>query len=480
MKHLFTTLILLLSAGFHFAQVIPSNSGPDTSSSVLGDATFTGTLDSLLHLPDFFRSYAPANPAFQLIDGSPTDVVRPATPQAISAELSDFWTAEGISLPSSFGMQVSPVLMVRQQLNKPTDWAQAWQPLGIAVAASRPVATTTLYPPTSNSANPFVGNFSVGLQYTLLDEGGEWHFERQLHSTLSDSRDSLRPHLEAAFVDSVRAKDSSLTSAQIHSTMGREMDRFVDRKSASWVRSAYKSRIASARKRWTATKWAAQRLNIAAAASWNTSDPTTLVFQDTLVGMQSTDSLLTFPGFTVFRRWQGTLNYALPFPRKDPAINNKDPHPKAQWGMLMLGVRYGGTLLDDTTSTFTGIDTLTFDSTFSHNVTTGAFVQNAGFTARMYVGGHRARTYLEGQLIWDSRQSDQVYYLTSLGLELGLGKGIWLEGFGGITNLGQERFVHPDVEPTGAGARSWGEPKPRFIASFNLRMALSTIGLGTE
>lgn len=440
---------------------------------------FTTTLDSLLGIPDRFNFFIADNPAFKLLDFDPSNILRPSTPKDISIQVSEFWSGSSLVIPANFGMQVSPAMLLQSQMKKPSDWANAWQPLSLSFAASRPDSNTNF--------NEFVGDFSVGLQYTISDQAGERHFEKDLRRKINTQLDSLKPQLETAFIDSIRGKDSALTAQKIRTTMKSKMDAYVAKQYKAQTIAAYKAQIAPAKKAWKAENWAAQRFVIGAAASWNASDETSLIFQPDALGPGTTtsDTLLNFPGFTIFRNGVAYATLSLPLPRKNPTLrggsSKKAPStttPKSTttsksakpWGMWMIGVTCGGTLLDDTTSTFTGIDTLTFDSTYSIGVTTGTFVKNVGLTNRFYIGSNRVKTYVEGQLFWDSRASDRLFYLADIGLEVNILDGLWVQLYGGLTNLGRETFVNPGLDAAASPARQSIPSRPQFILNFDLRM----------
>ena len=446
----------------------------DTTSQDTAPAGFATTLDSLLGIPDRFNFFVADNPAFNLLDVSPSKVMRPSTPQDISIQLSEFWSGNSLIIPNSFGMQVSPAMIMQSQMKKPSDWAKCWQPLSIGIAASRPDSNTNF--------NEFIGDFSVGFQYTLIDQAGEHHFEKHLRRELFAQEDSLQPSLEAAFVDSVKGVDSTLTTAKIKSSMKRQMDAYVHQKSRAKALASYKSQIATYKKQWKESSWAGRRFSIGGGASWNTSDQTSLVFESDVLGpgTMTADTLLSFPGFSQFAKYASYLTYSVPIPRKNPALKatengsstSKNSKPHRQWGKWLIGLTYGGTQLMDTNSVFTGIDTLTFDSTFQLNFSKGPLVQNIGLTNRLYIGSNRAKVYVEGQLFWDSRTSDQLYYLADMGLELGILDGIWIQLYAGVTNLGRETFVHPDLEQNTRPNTSFNSSKSQFIANFDLRFSL--------
>ena len=457
--------------------VVSSEISTDTASQDTAPAGFATTLDSLLGIPDRFNFFIADNPAFNLLDVSPSKVLRPSTPQDISIQLSEFWSGNSLIIPNSFGMQVSPAMILQSQMKKPSDWAKCWQPLSIGIAASRPDSNTNF--------NEFIGDFSVGFQYTLIDQAGEHHFEKHLRRELFAQEDSLKPQLEAAFVDSVQGFDSTLTSARIKSSMKRQMDAYVHQKSRAKALASYASQIASYKKQWKESSWAGRRFSIGGGASWNTSDQTSLVFQSDVLGAgtMTADTLLTFPGFSQFAKYASYATFSVPIPRKNPALkasekgsskstSSKSSTPHRQWGKWLIGVTYGGTQLMDTNSVFTGIDTLTFDSTFQLNLSKGPLVQNFGITNRLYLGSNRAKVYVEGQLFWDSRTSDQLYYLADMGLEIGILDGIWVQLYAGVTNLGRETFVHPDLEQSTSPTTSFNSSKPQFIANFDLRFSL--------
>lgn len=452
---------------------LPPGTATDTASAPAG---FTNTLDSLMDIPDRFNFFVAGNPAFKLVDLEPSTMLRPSTPSAISLQVSEFWSGSSIVIPSNMGLQVSPFMVIQSQLKKPSDWAKAWQPLSIGVAASRPDSFT--------NTSEFVGDFSVGLQYTLLDNCGERHFENSLRAEIAAEIDSLKPQFEKAFIDSIMGLDSSKTATEIRSSMKHQMDAYVNRAYKQKTISTYNVKIAPAKKRWKAENWASQRFNIAAAASWNAGSPESVVFEPDVrgPGTLTADTLLSFPSFTVFRKFESHLTYTLPFPHRNPAVlasknkgtSSKDSTTKKgkQWGMWMIGLTYGGTQLDDTSSTFTGIDSLTFDSTFNYSITTSGFYQNIGLANRFYVGSHRAKAYLEGQLFWDSRASDQLFYLADLGVEINIMDGIWIQLYAGVTNTGVEKFVHPGIEQPVNPQNQFLAPRPHFLANFDLRLTI--------
>lgn len=470
MKQLLTLLcILIASMGSLYGQFITDPSQTNTADSTKAPKALSTTLDSLIGLNHRFNFFTSGNPAFNLVDLQPGSVIRPSTPQGISMQVSEFWSGSSLIIPTNFGVQVSPFLMIQRQAKKPSDWAKAWQPLSVAVAASRPDSLS--------SSNEFVGDFSVGFQYTLIDKAAEKHFDAKLKSHIGTELDSLKPQFETAFVDSVRGLDSSKTVQEIRSTMRSQMDVYVEKAYKAQTISTYNARIADAKKAWKAENWASERLSIAGAASWNASDPLALVFEPDVAGpgTSTTDTLLELPSFTVFRQFESYLTYTVPFPRR-PTPASAKPSPKTksprQWGMWMISLTYGGTLLDDTTSTFAGIDTLTFDSLFKYNITTSNFYQNVGLSNRFYVGAQRAKAYVEGQVFWDSRVKDQLFYLFDLGVEINIIDGIWMQLYAGVTNSGVEKFVHPGLENPSNPQNQFKPPRAHFLANFDLRFTL--------
>ncbi|MEM7036336.1 MAG: hypothetical protein AAF570_05090 [Bacteroidota bacterium] len=419
----------------------------------------------MLDLPDRFNFYTTGNPAFKMVDLEQSNAIRPSTTKDIALQLSEFWQGNQLVIPANFGLMVSPAIILKNQLDKPSDWAKAWQPLSLALAASRPDSLTNF--------DDFQGNFSLGLSYTLFDKADERHFEKHLREQIVKELDSLKPKLEQTFVDSLMKKDSSLTAAKIRARKKRQMDHWVSKQIRSKVQSTYSQKIAPEKKKWKENNWAAERLNFSAAASWHASDETSLVFQPDSLGPNSTtaDTLLSFPGFTQLRQYAGYLSYNLPFPHRNPAVSGKKGKSKKQWGMLALTATYGGTFLNDTTRSVDSVNTLTADTVYNIATST-TFHQNAGLSARFYVGAHKAKAYVEGQLFWDSRDADQLFYLADIGLEISLLDGIWMTMYAGITNTGSERFINPSLENHTGTTAPFNPNRPHFIANFDLRFSL--------
>lgn len=471
----------------------PTTTAYPTSASTQSDtgaAGFTTTMDSLLGIPDRFNFFVGDNPAFKLVDFDPSSAIRPSTPHDISVQLSEFWSGNSLVIPASFGIQVSPFKILQSQMKKPSEWAKNWQPLSIGLAAKRSSSVTT--------TSELVGDFAVGLTYTLLDESTERHFENALRSHIGKQLDSLKPGFETAFIDSVQGTDSSLTTAKIRSTMANQMQAYVNQKYRARTLATYNTQIAPFKTKWKQENWASQKLAFGCAASWNASDPTSLVFDpDSLgPGITTNDTLLEFPGFTQFRQLSAYATYSLPFPRKDPNTNNSSadsPHKsgsftnnsdsssttssgksatkksKRQWGMLMVSGTFGLTQLDDTTQTPTGTFNSFGQEIYNINRTTNGFQQNAGISARFYMGSNRAKVYWEAQAFWDSRVSDQIFYLGDMGLEIGILNGIWVQMYAGVTNLGQERFVSPGLDNHATPTSQFIPKRPQFIANFDFR-----------
>lgn len=441
------------------------------------DSTQAELLDSLLIKHERFNFPSSDNPAFKMVDLEPSQVLRPSNPEEIAINLSEFSNGTSVIIPKDFGMLVSPAMLIKSQMKKPTEWAKAWQPLRVAVAASRSE--------NGGGTGEFAGNFAVGLQYTLIDKSGEIYFKEKLRKDLETIIKPLsqhRPRLEQAFVDSLRKTDSTISRFSILNdpNLLKDMNQFVLQHYQQESGKSYQMQIKSAKTKWKAQNWAAQRLDIAAAASWHTSDPQTRILNfgsdtvgvvvdtitnDTTYLTNITGDTLVYPGFTVFRKFNAFMTYTLPFPNgknaKDSLGNDKN-----QWGMLMIGANYGGTFLDDTTST-----TLAGDSVPTLETTTTFFSQLT-VNSRFYVGSNRFKGYVEAQAYWDGRISDKVNWLADLGLELNIVDGVWVNVYAGATNQGIEQFVSPTLEENQVFDSFAGRGKPRFLANFDIRLSI--------
>ena len=439
--------ILVFSIGTLIAQ--PTTNGSN-------DSTYNtnSTLDSLFQQHDRFNFASPANPAFLLLDQSPSQILRPSSPKELAIYIGELTNGSNASLPQDVGLEFSPAMLIKQQLDKPANWAKAWTPLRVDLGISRADS--------GGGINEFVGDFALGLHYTLIDSCHERHFEAKYKEEMDSLLKPYIPRLENAFIDSVYNLDTTKSKLEIQSGMATQLQAYVQKGLEKQSIRMYKANIAGAKKEWKKARWASQILDIAAAVSFHSSAPRVIsIVPDSLARRDSTP--FTFPSLTVFRNFQGFVSYSMPLNARgkvqDTLVGNK-----TQWGALVLGLSTGGTLLDDTTRQITGTDT-------THEYASSLYA-NVCLNGRCYVGTNRLKGFLEAQANWDNRNPNQIYYMADMGLEIGIVDGIWLELYGGVTNQGTEQYLHPDLEPVGFSQTFSGTGKPRFVANFDLKFSI--------
>ncbi|HVN58746.1 MAG TPA: hypothetical protein VMT63_10635 [Bacteroidales bacterium] len=139
--------------------------------------------DSLLR--KFKLDFAlPDVPAFKSLENEPSKILRPSTPEAFSALVSEFFTGNELILPKSLGIEVSPLLIAGS--NK----------LTLNSFKKHPVLYSTRISFGSYRNSDRISTSSVGIRLTIIDKGDAKNDNKFLGNLTSLLSNSLKSEIK--------------------------------------------------------------------------------------------------------------------------------------------------------------------------------------------------------------------------------------------------------------------------------------------
>lgn len=316
----------------------------------------------------------PDIPALKTLNSDFSNILRPSDIKSVSVITSNFYNAGQIILPSRFALELAPLLLVNSSnltLQKYNDSHVAWRSLRISVGSLR------------DSTTNFTSRIAFGLRTTLVDKQdykGDKAFQRQIVElqasrllNIDKIRDQCRKDL--GFPPDFDNNPDQLKKVNecIESKRPIDVDQAINQEKIDYKR-----------KNWNKTK-----IDAAIGASWASED-SVFVNKDTLFNK------------VLLHRVDAWITGAFPF----PATSN--------WGQAMVGINMNNK-----------IPLLPYDTTRATSFS---------LPFRYYAGTNKVKGFAEFQYSQNfEKNNDFSSWLLTLGSELSITDGIWLNVYFGVT-----------------------------------------------
>ncbi len=304
----------------------------------------------------------PDQPAFSIMGGTPSDILRPSNTKELSASISEFYNGGSLIIPKSFALEGAPFLIARS--NKLTLKEFDENKILYSLRISIGTGSETIE---GNSKM----NLAIGARVTLFDKG-------DLKSDKSYRNDLWDTLAKEVGIDNVFKKEFLLIRNLTISDIGEspeleaEMEAFIKEKKGEYFVTTLKELKEAYKKE----NWNKQKMDLAYAFMGS-----------------APDSLLKSLKSSKHAAW---LTYA---------------NPVGKWGQLLLGINYNHVLADS-------IDASTNETVnFNYNV--------ASLISRIYAGSNKFKGFLEVQYKYEGA-FETNNYLVNAGAEININNGIWL------------------------------------------------------
>lgn len=357
-------------------------------------------LDSALDSEIRVNMAIPSSPAYQILGGEPSNLLRVSNPREFSVAASDFVSNGSLVIPQNFGVDFSPFMVLENGgLLKDSTKGTKFRPLRISFGSES-------QPNDSTGNMQLAQNVGIGLQYTFTKPG----------TSFQGYKDVLRKALQPLTndyetrTDSLRKEYYQKMGVNITQFMATAPDsavtKLLDARNA-WADSVYNTlpsriskesfgvTVANVKKKFKRDTWNDFRVDVATAILLNSPDTLLTVSTDSLRGPDTTVTLQEV-GF-----W-GTVSF---------------PLLGTNWLQGMAGGNY----------------------TMTRSTTADEFKSVYSLSARLYLGSNRLKGFIEGQYK-GNQVTDLNSYLVTIGTELNVIDGIWLNFYAGLSqDVGAER-----------------------------------------
>ncbi len=400
MKLFSALLLFLVTFGFAIAQPPSETQLP------------TIPLDSALDSEVRINMAIPSSPAYQLLGGEPSNLLRVSNPREFSIAASDFLSNGSVVIPQNFGVDFSPFMVLENGgLLKDSTKGTLFRPLRISFGSQS-------LPQDSTGSMNFAQNIALGLQYTYTKSGSSFQGYK---NTLRKALQPLTNNYETR-TDSLRGvyyKNLGVNITQFMATApDSAVTKFLDARNA-WCDSVYNTlparlskesfgaTVTSVKEKFKRETWNDFRLDGAMAIKMRSPDTLLTVSIDSISGPDTTVTLNEV-GF-----W-GTASF---------------PLFGTNWLQGMVGGNY----------------------TLSRLASTMEFQSKYSINSRFYLGSNRLKGFLEAQYS-GNQVTDVDSYLISLGTEINFIDGIWINFYAGL-------------------AQDIGAKKNRVVTQFNVHFS---------
>ncbi len=360
----------------------------------------TISLDSALNSEIRVNMAVPSSPAFQLLGGEPSNLLRVSNPREFSIAISDFLSNGSVIIPQNFGVDFSPFMVLENGgLIKDHGKGALFRPLRISFGSQS-------LPNDSLGSINFAQNIALGLQYTYTKSGSSFQgYKNTLIRALQPLTNDYEMRIDSLRKVYYKKRGTNITKFMATASDS-EVKKFLDARNA-WCDSVYNtlpSRISEMSFGATVTRvkekfkrdtWNDFRLDGAMAVKLSSPDTLLTVSIDSVPGPDTT-VILKEIGF-----W-GTVSF---------------PLFGTNWLQGMVGGNY-------TFFRLTSISEL--QSRFSLN-------------SRFYVGSNRLKGFMEAQ--YNGNQITGINsFLWLLGTEVNFIDGVWINFYAGLSqDIGSKR-----------------------------------------
>ena len=369
-------------------------------------------LDSALDSEVRVNMAIPTTPAFQVLGGNPSNLMRVSNPREFSLAVSDFFSNGSVVVPRNFGVEFSPYMVLENGgLFKDTMKAQWARPLRVSLG-------TKMSDPDTVNPTDFTENVGIGLRYTYTKEGSSFQgYKKKLRRQLQPLTDNYEERVDSLRKVFVENHNMNLTTFMA-TAPDSAVNAFLEARDA-WCDSVYgtlpcrisengfDATVEQVKKQFKREAWNDFQLDFASAIKLTSPDTILTVSLDTL---EKADTTITLNSASFW----GTVSF---------------PLFGTNWLQVMIGGNY--TMTRDTGTVFKSIYSA---------------------SSRVYLGSNRLKGFIEGQ--YSSNQvTDVQNFLGSVGAEINFIDGIWASFYVGLS-------------------QELGAARSRAVTQFNLHFAL--------
>ena len=199
----------------------------------------------------------PDLPAFKILDSNPSNLLRPSTPEAVSALLSDFGSGNQVILPQSFAAEIAPYIMMKASTLTLSEYDKHSElySLRISIGTQR------------DPENDITTHLAVGARMTLIDEGdlkNDKAYRQNLFDILA-SKVAEKDDLQMKFLLENNLKIIDVAS---NPALLKQQEDFID----SNIKMNYQAAIDSLNQVYKERNWNKKKLDIAMAALGSSPD----------------------------------------------------------------------------------------------------------------------------------------------------------------------------------------------------------------
>lgn len=304
----------------------------------------------------------PDQPAFSIMGGTPSNILRPSNTKELSASISEFYNGGSLIIPKSFALEGAPLLIAKS--SKLTLQEYDKNKILYSLRISVGTGSETIEGITKM-------NLAVGARVTLFDKGdlkSDKNYRNELWKTLAEELD-----LDNIYKNEfMQIRDLTLIEILSDSVLQKEQDDYIEEKKGEY----FVTKLKEIKEAYKKENWNKQKLDLAYAFMGS-----------------APDSLLKNLKSSKHAAW---LTYA---------------NPVGKWGQLLLGLNYNYVISDS-------IDTA-IDEIVNFNYNAGSVI------SRIYAGSNKFKGFLEAQYKYEGALETNNY-LINAGTEININNGIWL------------------------------------------------------
>lgn len=357
-------------------------------------------LDSLLNSEMRINMAIPSNPAYQIIGSEPSNLLRVSNPKEFSVAVSNFFSDGFVIVPQNIGVEFSPVMILENGgLISDTNKVKCLKPLRLSLGTAAATSDTL-------GGNGTFEDIGIGLRYTYTKPGSSFQgYKNKLRNALQpltndyESRvDSLRKVYYSNLGVNISQLMATLTAdslQQFFAARNLWTDSIYNTLPSKVSAGGFDATVASVKQKFKREAWNDFQVDLAAAIELRSPDTIARLSVDSFM---VADSVTRLQKFGVW----GTVSFPL------------------------LGVNW----LQGVTGTNYSLARQTVQEDFKW-----IFTANA----RLYIGSNRLKAFLEGQY-QDNQMTGISSYLWTLGAELNVTDGIWMNFYAGLNqDIGAKR-----------------------------------------
>ncbi|MBL6446321.1 hypothetical protein JMN32_08375 [Fulvivirga sp. 29W222] len=232
MKYIRATLIVLLCA---YWSSISAQISPE-------DTTLVKNFRLNFAIPDL--------PAFKIMGTNPSNILRPSSPKALAAMVSDFGKGGQVILPSSFAAEIAPYILLKSNsltLREYDNNSELYS-LRISIGTQR------------DPANDITTNLALGARMTLIDDG-DLKNDKQYRQQLFDLLDQKVQAKDAYQLEYLKQNNFTAQEVAEKASLEQQQENYVNQQ----LKRDYDAAIDSLNTAYKEKNWNKKKLDVAVA-----------------------------------------------------------------------------------------------------------------------------------------------------------------------------------------------------------------------